>query len=122
MPGRKSRYRRRSIKRSRCKAGPGEFCCNAITESGDRCSRKAAVVYHLSASIFAKVFPVLKQVSCCYFCTQHMIMIVNYLITKGIFWALKKSIRNIYEDPTSGKMIVGDYESIEKYAKERGVI
>lgn len=122
MPGRKSKYRRRSRKRSRCKAGPNEFCCNAVTISGNRCARKATVVYSLSSSLLTKIFPFLKHTDCCYFCTQHMIMIVNFLVVKGFVWALKRTIRNIYEDPVTGKMVVGDFESIEKYAVQHGLI
>lgn len=122
MPGRKSKYRRRSIKRSRCRAGPNEFCCNALTSNGDRCSRKAAVVYRLSSSVLSKIFPSLKNTDCCYFCTQHMVMIINSFITRGVFWILKRTIRNIYDDPTTGKMVVGDFESIEKYAIEHDLI
>lgn len=122
MPGRKSKYRRRLRKRSRCKAGPNEFCCNASTLDGHKCTRKAAVVYNLSNSILTRIFTSFKHTECCYFCTQHMVMIINFLISKGLWWALKRSIRNIYEDTATGKMAVGDFESIEKYANEHGLI
>jgi len=122
MPGHGSKYRRRLKKRSRCQAGLNEFCCNAITQSGTRCTRKAAVSYNLSNSMFVKILPLLKHTDCCYFCTQHMIMIINILIGKGFLWALKRTIRNIYEDPTTGKIVVGDFESIEQYAKEHDLI
>jgi len=49
-------------------------------------------------------------------------MIINFLIGKGFVWALKRTIRNIYEDPTTGKIVVGDFESMEQYAKEHGLI
>lgn len=122
MPGRRSKYLRRSRKRSRCKAGPYEFCCNAVTLDGSKCERKATVMYGLSNSILTKVFPFLKNTDCCYFCTQHMKMIVNFLLAKGFTWILKRTIRNIYNDSISGKMAVGDFESLEKYATEHGLI
>jgi hypothetical protein len=51
-----------------------------------------------------------------------MVMIINSFITRGVFWILKRTIRNIYDDPTTGKMVVGDFESIEKYAIEHDLI
>jgi hypothetical protein len=78
MPGKKSRYRRRAKARSRCRAGPGEVCCQAITEDGTKCKRVASIVFDLSKKKTIRIGPFGFEhsgIKCCAFCWQHASML-----------------------------------------------
>lgn len=84
---------RRSHKKSHKKSHmkrlcDGDVCCQALTMSGDQCTRQAKIKFDMTKGTKLMGYLAIPKINCCFFCTQHSAFIAGYSVHQlGMFLA-----------------------------------
>ena len=91
----------------------GDTCCQAITQEGSQCTRRAKIKFDLTRGKKIMGIQVIPKIKCCFFCTQHAATLTGYAVYEiGMFLATKDLEWDEYID------INPDY--LDKKMKEMG--
>lgn len=78
------RKRKKNAEKTLC---DGDTCCQAMTQNGKQCTRRARIKLDLTKGKKVYGYEIVPKTGCCFFCIQHTAIITGFAVYK-IGWLL----------------------------------